>query len=34
MEVEVYSDELAALDPFAVARRAIHALRDVLIDAR
>jgi sugar phosphate isomerase/epimerase len=34
MEVEVYSDELAALDPFAVARRAMHALGDVLSDAR
>jgi sugar phosphate isomerase/epimerase len=33
-EVEVYSDELAAFDPFAVARRAMHALRNVLIDAQ
>jgi sugar phosphate isomerase/epimerase len=30
MEVEVYSDELAALDPFVAARRAMHALRQVL----
>ena len=30
MEVEVYSDELAALDPFVAARRAMHALREVL----
>ena len=34
MEVEVYSDELAALDPFVTARRAMHALRAVLRDAR
>jgi sugar phosphate isomerase/epimerase len=33
MEVEVYSDELAALDPFVAARRALHALREVLMDA-
>jgi sugar phosphate isomerase/epimerase len=30
MEVEVYSDELAALDPFVAARRAMHTLREVL----
>ena len=34
MEVEVYSDELAALDPFVAAVRAIHALRAVLMDGR
>ena len=34
MEVEVYSDELAALDPFDAARRAMQALRTVLTDAR
>jgi sugar phosphate isomerase/epimerase len=33
MEVEVYSDELAALDPFVAARRAMHALREVLMEA-
>lgn len=33
IEVEVYSDELAALDPFVAARRATHALRDVLTDS-
>jgi sugar phosphate isomerase/epimerase len=33
MEVEVYSDELAALDPFVAARRAMQALREVLMDA-
>jgi sugar phosphate isomerase/epimerase len=33
MEVEVYSDELAALDPFVAARRAMDALRQVLMDA-
>jgi sugar phosphate isomerase/epimerase len=33
MEVEVYSDELAALDPFVAARRAMDALREVLMDA-
>jgi sugar phosphate isomerase/epimerase len=34
MEVEVYSDELAALDPFDAARRAMQALQAVLMDAR
>ena len=34
MEVEVYSDELAALDPFDAARRAMQALQTVLTDAR
>jgi sugar phosphate isomerase/epimerase len=33
LEVEVYSDELAALDPFLAARRAMHALREVLMDS-
>ena len=33
IEVEVYSDELAALDPFLAARRAMHAVRDVLMDS-
>jgi sugar phosphate isomerase/epimerase len=33
MEVEVYSDELAALDPFVAARRAMQALREVLMEA-
>jgi sugar phosphate isomerase/epimerase len=33
MEVEVYSDELAALDPAVAARRAMDALREVLMDA-
>jgi sugar phosphate isomerase/epimerase len=31
MEVEVYSDELAALDPFVAARRAMDALREVVL---
>jgi sugar phosphate isomerase/epimerase len=34
MEVEVYSDELAALDPFDAARQTMRALRTVLADAR
>jgi sugar phosphate isomerase/epimerase len=34
MEVEVYSDQLAALDPFVVARQAMDALRSVLMEAR
>jgi hypothetical protein len=34
MEVEVYSDELAALNPFVAARRAMDALRSVLTEAR
>lgn len=33
MEVDVYSDELAALDPFVAARRAMRALREVLMEA-
>jgi hypothetical protein len=33
MEVEVYADELAALDPFVAARRAMHSLREVLREA-
>jgi sugar phosphate isomerase/epimerase len=32
MEVEVYSDELAALDPFVAGRRAADALRRVVAD--
>ena len=31
IEVEVYSDELAALDPFVAARRAMDALREVVL---
>jgi sugar phosphate isomerase/epimerase len=34
MEVEVYSDALAALDPFVAARRAMDALRAVLMEAK
>jgi sugar phosphate isomerase/epimerase len=34
MEVEVYSDALAALDPFVAARRAMDALRAVIGSAR
>lgn len=34
MELEVYSDDLAALDPFVAAVRAIHTLRAVLMDGR
>jgi sugar phosphate isomerase/epimerase len=34
MEVEVYSDELAGLDPFDAALQAMRALRTVLADAR
>jgi sugar phosphate isomerase/epimerase len=34
MEVEVYSDELASLNPFVAARRAMQALQLVLTDAR
>jgi sugar phosphate isomerase/epimerase len=34
LEVEVYSDELAALDPFTVAERAMDALQYVIIGSR